>query len=242
MIAAVDHGGFDGYLAVWDAESGELMHTQPRDDNLGFGPNDLIFTPDSQGLILAHGGKGARQRLSTETWEVVTEVSSDQSLEGGGWLGFIGVAPDGTLVGVGGFAGLGAGALHWFDIETLEAQRDRSKPQIHDAAIKAVAMSPDGSLMATGAADGFVRVWDARTGILEHEVPFGRTQVQGVAFIDDSHLAVTPEEGNLYVVTIDTDELLEIVRESLTRGFTTTECSKFSFGDRCPSLAELRGD
>lgn len=242
MIAAVDHGGFDGYLAVWDAASGHLMHTQPRNGRLGPGPNDLIFTPDSRGLILGHSETGARQRLSTQTWEVVAEVPREPSLEGGGSLGFIGMAPDGTLAGVGGFAGLGAGALHWFDSYTLEVQADRTKPQIHDAAIKSVAMSPDGSLMATGAADGFVRVWDARTGTLEHEVPFGRTQVQGVAFIDNSHLAVTPEEGNLYVVTIDTDELLEIVRESLTRGFTTTECSKFSFGDTCPSLAQLRGD
>jgi hypothetical protein len=43
------------------------------------------------------------------------------------------------------------------------------------------------------------------------------------------------------VITIDPDELLGIVRRSLTRGFTATECARFGFGDECPSLAELGG-
>ena len=34
-----------------------------------------------------------------------------------------------------------------------------------------------------------------------------------------------PQEGNLLLVTIDPDELLDIVRRSLTRGFTATECA-----------------
>jgi hypothetical protein len=45
----------------------------------------------------------------------------------------------------------------------------------------------------------------------------------------------------LLLVTIDPDELLDIVRRSLTRGFTATECARFGFGDECPTLAELRG-
>ena len=41
------------------------------------------------------------------------------------------------------------------------------------------------------------------------------------------------------VVTIDTDELLEIARNSLTRGFTEDECDRYKF-DPCPTLEQVR--
>jgi hypothetical protein len=84
-------------------------------------------------------------------------------------------------------------------------------------------------------------VWDVTAGDLLHQIPFGGSQVQGVAFVDAHRLAVTLEHGNLLIVTTDLDELLEIVGLSLTRGFTTTECEKFNFGDDSPTLMELRG-
>jgi hypothetical protein len=83
-------------------------------------------------------------------------------------------------------------------------------------------------------------VWDAATGHLVHEVPLGDTWISGLAFIDDTHLAVTPTNGSLFIVTIDTNELLGLVRGSLTRGFTEFECEKYNFGDACPTLKELR--
>jgi WD40 repeat protein len=103
-----------------------------------------------------------------------------------------------------------------------------------------MALSPDASLLATGASDGYVRVWDSETGALVHEIPLGDTLVQGVAFVDDEHLAVTPREGNLFIFTLDVDELRQLVRSSLTRGFTEFECERFNFDDQCPTLEELR--
>ena len=63
-----------------------------------------------------------------------------------------------------------------------------------------------------------------------------------MAFVGDRHLAVTPQGGNLLLVTIDPDELLDLVSGSLTRGFNGTECARSGFeADGSPTLAELRG-
>jgi hypothetical protein len=62
-----------------------------------------------------------------------------------------------------------------------------------------------------------------------------------VAFVDDRHLAVALDGGTVQVVTMDSAELLDIVRRSLARGFTESECDRFDLGDGCPTLFELRG-
>jgi hypothetical protein len=76
---------------------------------------------------------------------------------------------------------------------------------------------------------------------LVQEIPVGDSPVQGVAFVDDRHVAVTPQRGDLLVFTIDAHKLLDIVRDSLTRGFTASECVRFDVGEVCPTLADLRG-
>ena len=100
-------------------------------------------------------------------------------------------------------------------------------------------MSPDETQIATAAADGVVRVWDAETLELEHELRVPG-QAQGVAFVDDTHLAVMPQAGDLLIMILDREELHAKVRSTLTRGFTEAECEQFGFGDACPTLAELR--
>jgi hypothetical protein len=68
---------------------------------------------------------------------------------------------------------------------------------------------------------------------------FGGLQIQGVAFIDDTHLAVSPQGGGLLFMTIDASELVKLVRASLTRTFTDTECKTYGI-ERCPTLEQVR--
>jgi hypothetical protein len=81
-------------------------------------------------------------------------------------------------------------------------------------------------------------VWDA-AGNLVNDVEFPGAGVMGVAFITNLHLGVVLDDGNLRVVTLDTAELLEIARDSLTRGFTQDECDRYKF-DPCPTLEEMQ--
>jgi WD40 repeat protein len=156
-------------------------------------------------------------------------------------IGFFGFSPDGrTLYALSGYQGGGSGALHWLDAQTLRESRP-ARQQIHEASPKSIAMSDDGSLLATGASDGFVRVWAAASGDLVHEISFGPTEIQGVAFIAVDHLAVaTRVEGSVLHFTLDQARLIDIVRASLTRTFTEVECSRYDI-EPCPSLDELRG-
>jgi WD40 repeat protein len=240
LIAAVPHPspGWGGFVAVWNARDGTLLPTKRLDDGLFV--EDAIFTPDSKHLIVSIRELNASgvmvEKWSTDDWHVAGERIT---LEAGRFLSFVGFAPDGsTLYAISGFR-IGGAALHWIDAATLEELRPR-RDRIHDANALAMAQSADGSLLATGATDGFVRVWSAATGALEHEISFGTTEVEGVAFITETRLAVVLADGNLRLVTIDKDELLDLVRDSLTRGYTESECERFNFGDQCPSLAELR--
>jgi WD40 repeat protein len=231
MIVAKSADG----AAVWDAAGGDRLFDLPP-ELVRVAVRDVLFTPDSEQLLVTTGDSRLHA-LSTATWEVVADAFYPIRAM---FLGLLGYSPDGaTFYTVDEFLNNTSGTLGWVDAGTFE--NFRSEEGIHDGSVQAMALSPDGTRIATGASDGFVRVWDEATGDLVHEVPFGDTPVQGVAFVDDTHIAVTPEGGSVLFVTIDPDELLDLVSASLTRGFTETECERFNFGDDCPTLAELRG-
>ncbi len=56
---------------------------------------------------------------------------------------------------------------------------------------------------------------------------------------DDSRVAVVTQAGLLIEFTTDADELMDLVTESLTRGFTAGECARYVI-DPCPTLEEMR--
>ncbi|HEX2370071.1 MAG TPA: hypothetical protein VHM94_12650, partial [Acidimicrobiia bacterium] len=95
-------------------------------------------------------------------------------------------------------------------------------------------------LVASAGSDGFVRVFDLATGELRHELSLGATQAQNVEFVDnDLHIMVTPQEGQVLIMTLDTGELLEVARARVTRGFNPAECDKYQI-DPCPGLESIR--
>lgn len=223
-------------LAVWDADSGSMVAGSGACSGMAQG---MQFSPDGAELFLFCMEEAVLSALSTRSWDELRRAELDPELEGRSYMAFAGFTPDDRwLVGVGGamFVG-GVGMLHWIDPETLEI--DQTLPRIHDGTPKSWAMSPDRTLLATGASDGSVRVWDVIQRRLVHEIDIGDVQVQGLAFVNENHLAVAPEPGGVFVYTLDAGELLDLVRSSLTRGLTTAECQRFNF-DVCPALDDLR--
>jgi WD40 repeat protein len=88
----------------------------------------------------------------------------------------------------------------------------------------AAAFSPDGTLIATGEADGTVRLWDASTARQTLTLIGHGSEVVSVTFSNDgTRLASVDLDGTLRVWALDIDDLLAIAQNRVTRDLTDDE-------------------
>jgi DNA-binding SARP family transcriptional activator/WD40 repeat protein len=228
-------------VAVWDAETGQLVHAgypvppeKGQEVDLAQTTHDVLFTPDSTGLVVSLRD-GRVLLLDTATWEVEESVQVDNEE-----VGLAGWSADGELIGVGRlmFESVDA-TLHWLDPSTLQVTR--TVRDVHNGSLRSASVDPGGTRLATVAFDGSVRVWDLASGDLVHEASLGDVQLQAVAWVDEDAVAVARREGGVLILDVDPDRLLDRVGASLTRGYTRFECTTYGFDAPCPVLAELRG-
>ncbi|MEN8235665.1 MAG: protein kinase, partial [Actinomycetota bacterium] len=128
-----------------------------------------------------------------------------------------------------------AGIVYVYDVETFELVDTLTRGQgggILDVAVRE-------NLVATATFDKVVRVQTLDTHELMLEVALD-VKAENVEFLNDDHLLVVTLDGDPLVFTMDGDELAEVARQRLTRGFTAEECASFSL-DSCPTLEEIRG-
>ena len=227
-LAAVQHFQFGGHLAVWDASTGEVVHVHnaPRDPLLGSAIS-AEFMDDSR--LWVNFSNRAFQILDTGSWEVVEQIDF------GGEQPF----PESAIFARNNtyLVGTSVDELIWYDTSSWELVR--IKAGLHRGTIKDHDINPSETLIATGGSDGFVRVWDFDTGGLVYQIPIAGGQAQNVGFVDDDHLMVVPQDGNILVFTINTAELLEIARDRVTRGFSATECETYRIAP-CLTVQEIR--
>jgi class 3 adenylate cyclase/WD40 repeat protein len=252
MIALIDF--VDSYIGVWNALDGTLITASlgindPVQALLADRPAlwayDVAFTPDSKHLVISYSKElayfattNALATVSTTDWR----VEATRELPAGAVnVYLLGASSDGLSIiavsGKGGFNTTADKTLYWIDPVTLADVRP-PVPRIIPSTLVAAALSGDSTLVALGAADGSIRVWDDN-GRLVHQLDFPGQQVLGLTFVSQTHLGVMLDDGQLRVVTIDTQELLDIARNSLTRGFTQEECDRYHF-DPCPTFEQMR--
>lgn len=131
-----------------------------------------------------------------------------------------GFSPDGSLLAMRTPTG-GVGLLN------IDALRNGATPEeameveftAHNGVVPDnIPFSPDSSLFATwGLIDRHIRIWRTEDGQLVAEGP----------------------DGTLRIYTLDHDELVQIAKTRLTRGFTEDECATYHI-DPCPTLEDLR--
>ena len=225
-------------VIVWDTGTGEIigMPSVSQITSPGWVRN-AAFSPSGDQLAAVLGSE--LWMFSTEDWGEIAhyvapatgEVPEDNLM----------FTPDGEILIGTNLGHFGPGFILFVDGTTLEYLGQISSA--HQGGINDLALNEDGSLLASAGVDGVVRVWDVATRSLVHQIPVSPVGdgVGGVGFVGDSgDLLVTAlETGELRNVTTDTEEVLGIARERVTRGFTETECNTYRI-DPCPTLEEVR--
>ncbi len=212
---------------VWDAQTGQLLVQLDPTSDIAV----LRFSPASDLLVMATDSVSV---METETWSEIAHIPVH-----GAWWDLTFTEDGSRLLAVDIREGIIA-----IDTNTWEYIGGSFPLAGHQD--RDLDVSSDGSMIATGGPDGFVRISDAETGELLQAIPVafpaGSQAVTIAEFLDDRRLFIAGGDDSAAIVTTDVAELIELARSRLTRGFSAAECETFNFGDECPTLEELRGE
>ena len=201
-------------VAAWDLEQGQLVYWTELG---GFAPP--AFSPDGKLLAVANGPAETVDIVDVATWTSIGQIPQ---------FGFVRFVSNESVV----LIDDGLTVYNWADGTEIG-----SGPQGCDR--KDYAVSPDGAVLALSC-DGEARVviHDLESLEVIQEVNTGTEPIRGISFVDDTHLLVLPNPGPGLILTTNTDELIQIARDRLTRDFTDEECERYSIARCMPEDAD----
>jgi RNA polymerase sigma factor (sigma-70 family) len=192
-------GGRQGTIKVWDAKSGKLLRAFVT-------PGQVIeavaLSPDGKKVA---AGEYESDGVKMHVWDVKSgELLKKLAAEGMNYRAAA-LSPDGRwVVGAGYARGRGEGSegkvVVW-ELETGKVRYELTDPEM--GTVLAVALSPDGKLLAAGGFDGMVRAWEIETGKRKHLLkPAGRGAgpgrlISSLAFSADSQLLASAGGGGI---------------------------------------------
>jgi WD40 repeat protein len=156
------------------------------------------------------------------------------------WSSIVEWSPDGTSIAIASGRGVGIFDAH--------SGRQRST-LLGREAVEDLAFSADGSRLATSSTDGTVQIWDAASGeqqlVLRSrdtpDEPAGSPnsvflRPESIAFsANGTRFAQASAGGPVWIWPLDLDDLIEFVKDGLTRILTDDECQQYLHVDRCPT-------
>ncbi|KAL2870972.1 WD40 repeat domain-containing protein [Aspergillus lucknowensis] len=147
--AMIASGGADGAIKVWDASTGKLIHT--FEGHLA-GVSTISWSPD--GATIASGSDDKTIRL----WNVLTGKAHPTPFIGHhNYVYAIAFSPKGNMLVSGSYDE----AVFLWDVRSARVMR--SLPA-HSDPVGGIDVVWDGTLIASCATDGLIRIWDTATG------------------------------------------------------------------------------
>lgn len=199
-------------LVVWDlSRPGEpvTLAVVP-----GVGPA-LALSRDGRRLFSLHGETPVLEVYSVAERRLVASRPLSRKAYLPAWSRQLAMSPDGSLLA----AQVGPDVL-LVDPDSLTTVRRLGG---HIAAIHSVEFSPGGRLVAAGASDGSILVWDTLTGAVEHRLAGPTALIRELSFAPDGRTLVSGTDQGLLVWDLSGER--RFVSRSLAPGASTYHLS-----------------
>jgi WD40 repeat protein len=181
-------GGFR-QLRLWDLKSQEPVAAfegfAGRVTSVAFGADGKIYAGDGEA-----GFPGV-----IRSWELNDRTPSNAWVAHADAVFSIRIAADGTMYTAGGDKLVKA----W----DLKSGKEIGKFEGHVAQVMAVAVSPDGTRLASAGADREIKVWDRKTAELKTSLATNIAGVTALAWADNKTVVSTSEDGTARLSSID---------------------------------------
>lgn len=232
----------DGTIRVWDGRTGRSLATM-RNEHRGFFENRVVgakFSPDGRLVLVWEFPQEVARIWDWQREAVVHEIPEGGGADGSfspegrlaliadqdGTVSLVGVA-DGTtrrVLRVPRGEGITRAAFTPDGRRVVAAVEDaavwdvRSGRRLHTfrghaAPVRALAVSPDGALMATGSEDRTVRLWNLSTGAEAGVLRGAEDIVEAVAFrADGRYVAAASRDGSTRVWDVATGNTVSELR------------------------------
>jgi WD40 repeat protein len=192
-------------VTLWDPASGKRIRALAGHE---LPIRAVAFTPDGRTLATAAGeNRSGKTTGEVKVWDVGTGERKRTLAVEGSDLNALAFSPDGRHLVAGGLRGL------W----VWDAATGDSKHRVPTtAAVLAVAFTPDGGTLVTGAFDQQVRLWDAKTWAERKVLKGHRSEVRVVAFTPDGKTLATGGVGEIILWNADTGERVRSLKPEAT--------------------------
>jgi DNA-binding SARP family transcriptional activator/WD40 repeat protein len=202
---------------IWDLETRRVV----LEDQHTIGPDWPPASFSDQGLVTIGGGIDAIGLASVVPGRDVPYLPIPQEPVSG-----FDFSPDGTRFATAGIS------IHVWDVETTE----RVTLGTGLGRANTLAWSPDSGYLATGWDDGTVRIWDVDEERVTITMPRASAAIVDVAFTPvGNRLAIASANGVVSLHVLDLEELIELARDRVRRGFTDEECQTYLHVPSCPT-------
>jgi WD40 repeat protein/serine/threonine protein kinase len=203
--------GAMGITSIFTADSNRVLTLEGgpaiRSRDVTRAPECLVLRGAAMHVALSPDGKlVATSGKFIVLWDADTGKKLHTMENKKGSLEALAFSPDGAFLAAAIHRNYTGGVLVW-DVKTGQLVKALPDPDLTTAApCTTVAFSPDGKLLAAGAVDRTVRVWDFDTGKERHRLGGHTRSLTGVAFTQDGKRLVSASGGLQYMVPRDPRE------------------------------------